>query len=194
MESPEHLSFKDFMRSKNENRRLVKIVSKALALIEMEEVAGLRNLLLEEGSFLTIFRYEITQFGVEKDLVPKEWVDYINPGESLLHFACLKGNKLAVELLLSFGSDVNCQSLPPRGETPLHIAAVLRDVKMLDLLLEYGALSKAKNATAESAFLIEKFMNCEGQFTIWLWLIIQLHPFVKVNTFGGLVRFISTVK
>ena len=154
MMSRDRVSFKEFMDCKNQNRRQVKLVSKVLALLEMEEVAGLRNILLEESTFLTKFRYGITTFGNEIDLVPKEWDAYINLGESLLHFACRKGNVKAVELLLSFGSDVNCQSQPPHGETPLHIAAVLSQENILDKLLEYGALSKAKNWDDESAFLI----------------------------------------
>ncbi len=152
--SDDRLSFTEFMVRKNENRRRVKLVSKALALLEMEEVAVLRNILLEESSYLTAFRYGITRFGDEVGLVPKEWDKYINSGESLLHFACRKGNKQAAELLISFGADVNCQSLPPLGETPLHIAAIISLENMLDMLLEHGAQSTAKNADHESAFLV----------------------------------------
>ncbi len=123
-------------------------------MIELEEVGGLRNMLMVHSDLLSKFVYKMwPDFGNEK--VPsEEWTKYINPGENLLHFASRKGNATAVELLLAFGSDVNCLSLSPWKSTPLHHAALLGEFNLIDVLLSYGAHCKAKNEYGENAFLV----------------------------------------
>ncbi|MEC8391772.1 MAG: hypothetical protein VXZ58_02690, partial [Actinomycetota bacterium] len=102
-------SFAILEKEKAGNRKKIKIISKALSFIDMEELAGLRNLLMEQGPLLVKFIYKIwPDFGNEA--TPVEWSDHINPGESLLHVATRKGNATSSELLLAFGSDVNCES------------------------------------------------------------------------------------
>ena len=147
-------SFVELDREKAQRRQKIKLVSKSISMIELEEVGGLRNMLMVHSDLLSKFVYKMwPDFGNEK--VPsEEWEKYINPGENLLHFASRKGNATAVELLLTFGSDVNCLSLSPWKSTPLHHAALLGEFNLIDVLLAYGAHCKAKNEYGENAFLV----------------------------------------
>lgn len=146
-------SFVVLEKEKAARRRDIKILSKTLSFIDMEEVSGLRNLLMEHGPLLSKFVHkQWPDFGNET--APTEWNKHINPGENLLHFATRKGNTTSVELLLAFGSDVNCCSFSPWKSTPLHHAALLGDGTLIDVVLEFGAHCKAKNEDGENAFLI----------------------------------------
>lgn len=147
-------NFAALEKEKADRRRKIKLVSKSISMIELEEVAGLRNMLMEHSSLLSKFVYNVwPDFGTEK--IPKEeWERYINPGENLVHFASRKGNATSVELLLAFGSDVNCLSLSPWKSTPLHHAALLGEFNLINVLLAHGAHCKATNEYGENAFLI----------------------------------------
>ncbi|XP_033210213.1 putative ankyrin repeat protein RF_0381 [Belonocnema kinseyi] len=58
--------------------------------------------------------------------------------ETPLHFAALHGREYQVKELLRLGADVNAKSFS--GETPLHWAIVKRRVKIVEILVDNGAV------------------------------------------------------
>jgi uncharacterized protein len=59
--------------------------------------------------------------------------------ESALHYAVLGDYHDIAVALLEAGADVNFRAHGGRGDTPLHAAAHLNKVAMVDLLLKYNA-------------------------------------------------------
>jgi ankyrin repeat protein len=74
-------------------------------------------------------------------------VNSLNPsGSTLIHTAVRTGNVDMLELILSFrphSMDVK-EGDSVGGGTPLHVAAMLGDDKMVALLIKHGAQAKAQ--------------------------------------------------
>lgn len=73
-----------------------------------------------------------------------------NEKKTPLAWAFKKNNYESVEMLLRAGSDVNFKFSDYPEETLLHRACRNSDVKMVELLLKYGANVDAKNASGET--------------------------------------------
>ncbi|XP_019486355.1 PREDICTED: acyl-CoA-binding domain-containing protein 6 [Hipposideros armiger] len=58
-------------------------------------------------------------------------------GRALLHWACDRGHKELVTVLLQYRADINCQD--NEGQTALHYAAACEFVDIVELLLQSGA-------------------------------------------------------
>jgi hypothetical protein len=145
--------YTEWKKNRSHDRFHIKLISKAVSMVDIEEVGGLRTILMEHGPLITSFAYKVHPQYTQEE-TPEEWSKYLNPGETLLHLSCRKGHSNIAGLLLTFGADINCQSLPPVSSTPLHFAAVTGVASLMDMLLENGAQSKAVNDKNENAFLI----------------------------------------
>ncbi|XP_027468224.1 acyl-CoA-binding domain-containing protein 6 isoform X4 [Callorhinus ursinus] len=58
-------------------------------------------------------------------------------GRALLHWACDRGHKELVTVLLQYRADINCQD--NEGQTALHYAAACEFLDIVELLLQSGA-------------------------------------------------------
>ncbi|XP_070330082.1 acyl-CoA-binding domain-containing protein 6 isoform X2 [Odocoileus virginianus] len=58
-------------------------------------------------------------------------------GRTLLHWACDRGHKELVTVLLQYRADINCQD--NEGQTALHYAAACEFLDIVELLLQSGA-------------------------------------------------------
>ena len=58
-------------------------------------------------------------------------------GRTLLHWACDRGHKELVTVLLQYRVDINCQD--NEGQTALHYAAACEFLDIVELLLQSGA-------------------------------------------------------
>jgi len=78
---------------------------------------------------------------------PLEAIDpltYRSPeGDSCLHIAAIRGDHLAVELLIKAGLDVNLQG--DMGNTPLHYAKKFGHDEIVSLLVQQGASTEIRN-------------------------------------------------
>lgn len=78
---------------------------------------------------------------------PLEAIDpltYRSPeGDSCLHTAAIRGDQLAVELLIKAGLDVNLQG--DMGNTPLHYAKKFGHDEIASLLVQQGASTEIRN-------------------------------------------------
>jgi len=84
-------------------------------------------------------KYENNNSEKLKDLIEyEEDVDYMIYDRYSLLITAATYNKLdLVEMLLEMGANIEIQN--PRGETPLYLANINRNINMIKLLLKYGA-------------------------------------------------------
>jgi ankyrin repeat protein len=76
--------------------------------------------------------------------------DYDNEGKAALHYAVDSGNKVATEMLLQAGADVNVREITNKF-TPLHLAVMRRSDDIVELLLNYNANSKLEDYIGRTA-------------------------------------------
>ncbi len=73
-------------------------------------------------------------------------------GQTALHLAVLSKNKWGVETLA--GAGVKLEARDVNGFTPLHLAAYVGDINIVNILLKYGADYKSKNDFGETPFIV----------------------------------------
>lgn len=86
-------------------------------------------------------------------------IDAKSHGETALLKVSKKGiNDVAlVQILLDYGADVNIQD--SKGNTALYYAAMNKNMRMIDLLLENGAKTSIKNKRGDSPERILRTLN-----------------------------------
>ena len=129
--------------------QLTSQLEQAVRLILDRDIFGLSRLLLESPELASVQHDNVRLASLNA---------HLNSGDTLLHLACREGFTLAVELITQeCKADVNCQSLEPFCEQPLHLAALSRSrantEKIVDILLAHGARSKAVNHEQMTAFM-----------------------------------------
>jgi uncharacterized protein len=87
---------------------------------------------------------EILKFLLKKLEVPvndKEINMYLNieNGWNAAHWATVKNNREALEMLVEYGADLNCVAETDHHQTPLHFAIKFHHTDMAKLLIELGA-------------------------------------------------------
>lgn len=145
-----------------------------LILEDKKRVELLEHLFTERGlspeldtgdpfSPLPILRYCIQARAIELARLVLEQgarVDRVDEqGLGVMHEAVLSGSVPIVELLASFGAEVNLDTLD-RGDgqrTPLHLASEQGDTEMVDALLALGADPSILNWRSESALHVAIF-------------------------------------
>lgn len=79
-------------------------------------------------------------------------INYVdNDGYSALHYACGKGTRDIVKMLIAHNADVNLTS--NRGVTPLHLAAKTGNKEIIKILVDEGADINATDDSGESAMI-----------------------------------------
>ncbi|KAK5125795.1 hypothetical protein LTR85_012071 [Meristemomyces frigidus] len=73
-------------------------------------------------------------------------------GETPLHWACIKGDLVAVQLLLQFGANTNLKD--SAGDTALHYASMSGSPDCVTAMLDAGAAADAVNADGTKAMYI----------------------------------------
>ena len=120
-------------------------LEQAIRLILDRDIFGLSRLLLESPELASVQHDSVRLASLNA---------HLNSGDTLLHLACREGFTLAVELITQeCKADVNCQSLEPFFEQPLHLAAFSNTEKIVDILLAHGARSKAVNHEQITPFM-----------------------------------------
>ena len=120
-------------------------LEQAIRLILDRDLFGLSRLLLESPELASVQHDSVRLASLNA---------HLNSGDTLLHLACREGFTLAVELITQeCKADVNCQSLEPFFEQPLHLAAFSNTEKIVDILLAHGARSKAVNHEQMTPFM-----------------------------------------
>ncbi|KAF6292344.1 acyl-CoA binding domain containing 6 [Rhinolophus ferrumequinum] len=89
-----------------------------------------------------------------------------NPqGRALLHWACDRGHKELVTVLLQYRADINCQD--NEGQTALHYAAACEFLDIVELLLQSGADPMLRD---QDGCLPEEVTGCKA-----VSLVLQQH-------------------
>lgn len=79
-------------------------------------------------------------------------LDYVdNNGFSALHYACAKGTRDIIKMLITHGADVNLTS--NRGITPLHLAVKTGNKEIIKMLVNEGADINATDNSGESVII-----------------------------------------
>ncbi|XP_058130803.1 acyl-CoA-binding domain-containing protein 6 isoform X1 [Dasypus novemcinctus] len=91
-------------------------------------------------------------------------------GRALLHWACDRGHKELVTVLLQYGADINCQD--NEGQTALHYAAACEFLDIVELLLQSGADPTLRD---QDGCLPEEVTDCKA-----VSLVLQQHTADKV--------------
>ncbi|XP_062960842.1 acyl-CoA-binding domain-containing protein 6 isoform X3 [Cynocephalus volans] len=86
-------------------------------------------------------------------------------GRALLHWACDRGHKELVTVLLQYGVDINCQD--NEGQTALHYAAACEFLDIVELLLQSGADPTLRD---QDGCLPEEVTDCKA-----ISLVLQRH-------------------
>ncbi|XP_037681166.1 acyl-CoA-binding domain-containing protein 6 isoform X1 [Choloepus didactylus] len=86
-------------------------------------------------------------------------------GRALLHWACDRGHKELVTVLLRYGADINCQD--NEGQTALHYAAACEFLNIVELLLQSGADPTLRD---QDGCLPEEVTGCKA-----VSLVLQQH-------------------
>ncbi|XP_008571167.1 PREDICTED: acyl-CoA-binding domain-containing protein 6 isoform X3 [Galeopterus variegatus] len=86
-------------------------------------------------------------------------------GRALLHWACDRGHKELVTVLLQYGVDINCQD--NEGQTALHYAAACEFLDIVELLLQSGADPTLRD---QDGCLPEEVTGCKA-----ISLVLQRH-------------------
>ncbi|KAM4861620.1 acyl-CoA-binding domain-containing protein 6 isoform 1-T1 [Thomomys bottae] len=90
-------------------------------------------------------------------------------GRALLHWACDRGHKELVTVLLQYKADINCQD--NEGQTALHYAAACEFVDIVELLLQSGADPTLRD---QDGCLPEEVTGCKA-----VSLVLQRHTASK---------------
>ncbi|XP_045391961.1 acyl-CoA-binding domain-containing protein 6 [Lemur catta] len=86
-------------------------------------------------------------------------------GRALLHWACDRGHKELVTVLLQYRADINCQD--NEGQTALHYAAACEFLDIVELLLQSGADPTLRD---QDGCLPEEVTGCKA-----ISLVLQQH-------------------
>uniref|UniRef100_A0A2K6F9I9 Acyl-CoA-binding domain-containing protein 6 n=1 Tax=Propithecus coquereli TaxID=379532 RepID=A0A2K6F9I9_PROCO len=86
-------------------------------------------------------------------------------GRALLHWACDRGHKELVTVLLQYRADINCQD--NEGQTALHYAAACEFLDIVELLLQSGADPTLRD---QDGCLPEEVTGCKA-----VSLVLQRH-------------------
>ncbi|XP_032173411.1 acyl-CoA-binding domain-containing protein 6 [Mustela erminea] len=86
-------------------------------------------------------------------------------GRALLHWACDRGHKELVTVLLQYRADINCQD--NEGQTALHYAAACEFLDIVELLLQSGADPTLRD---QDGCLPEEVTGCKA-----VSLVLQQH-------------------
>ncbi|EGW10148.1 acyl-CoA-binding domain-containing protein 6 isoform X1 [Cricetulus griseus] len=86
-------------------------------------------------------------------------------GRAMLHWACDRGHKELVTVLLQYEADINCQD--NEGQTALHYAAACEFLDIVELLLQSGADPTIRD---QDDCLPEEVTGCKA-----VSLVLQLH-------------------
>lgn len=90
-------------------------------------------------------------------------------GRALLHWACDRGHKDLVTVLLQYKADVNCKD--NEGQTALHYAAVCEFLDIVELLLQSGADPALRD---QDGCMPEEVTGCKA-----VSLVLQQHMAAK---------------
>lgn len=80
-------------------------------------------------------------------------------GETLLSIAISRGAKEEVLVLLDAGADVN--GVSENGNTPLHEAIGQKNLEIVNILLDRGALPSLKNDFDQNCFELAELMGID---------------------------------
>ena len=93
---------------------------------------------------LRTFFSDLINYEADDPLAPIDPFSYMTPeGDSCLHIAAMRGNCMAIELLLAGGIEID--SIGDMGSTALHYASAAGHREAFDFLVSKGANLTIKN-------------------------------------------------
>ncbi|XP_006876498.1 PREDICTED: acyl-CoA-binding domain-containing protein 6 [Chrysochloris asiatica] len=96
-------------------------------------------------------------------------------GRALLHWACDRGHKELVTVLLQYRADINCQD--NEGQTALHYASACEFLDIVELLLQSGADPTLRD---QDGCLPEEVTDCKA-----VSLVLQQHTASKATVYSA---------
>lgn len=105
-------------------------------------------------------RLSTAQFGAYGFLVYEQGcVTHFQVGAQCIHLAAKSGSLATLQLMISYGADVNAKTDPQLLQTPLHLAASSPTPEMCQMLLTNGADPMARDAVRARVKILTIFCS-----------------------------------